>query len=344
MKKLLLIPVAAMLFAACSNETENTDNDGPVPLQISVGNLDVSTEVATRAVNDAWEASDQIGVYALPTGTTTTPIAYGSNKYYTLTDETESTTATGGTVYKNFTGTNPVYLPANGSAIDVYGYYPYDGMTGVDGRVNATNPAAITLNVSDQSSQKVIDFMTTGNSTTGKVQWTDETLNEGQSGYQTPITKAHAECKLLFKHRLCKLVFNLIAGNGMADTDFSGNTVTIGIASMPTTATYNLYTSTISSVGTLGNIGTQNTDGASHKVFEAIIPPHTTAAAREVTITIEKNDPTSSATYTFNIDNNKTFTAGNKYIYNVTVNAKSLTVTAAISPWGDGGTTSATAN
>jgi len=333
MKKLFLIPVAAALFAACSNETENTDNDGPVPLQISVGNLEVSTEVATRAANSAWEASDQIGVYALPTGTTTTPIAYGSNKYYTLTDETGSTDATGGTVYKNFTGTDPVYLPANGSAIDVYGYYPYSE--------SATDPTAVGINVSTQTDATAIaaiDFMTTGKE--------DHTTHGGSE----TIKKNTPSCQLLFAHRLVKLVFNLKAGTGMSSSDItSASPCSVSITGQKTEGTYNIYTDALTYTGsqtTIVSTATQEAKGGFDKAIQLIVlPTHDTnnpKSDRTVTITL------GTATYQFTIfdgvnaaapaDPDGTlqvaaFEAGKEYTFDVTVNAARLSVTAAITNW-----------
>ena len=71
--------------------------------------------------------------------------------------------------------------------------------------------------------------------------------------------------------------------------------------------------------------------------FEAIILPYTTTADHAVTLTLNGKN------YAFNIVSGKTFAAGNKYTYNVTVNAAGLAISAAITPWGNGGSENVTA-
>ena len=333
MKKLFLIPVAAALFTACSNETEPEPavNDGPVALQVYVNNIAVNAQIATRAANSAWEDNDAIGIYA--TTTTTDPWnnivalqCHGENTSYTFNDATYETS---GSTYLSFGPTDaPVYLPANGSAIHVYAYYPYTSP------LSATDAKTVTLNVGTQNSQKAIDFMTTGPVST--------TTHLGS----TLITKENPSCQLLFSHRLVKLQFNLKHGNGMAETDINkagGNTVALSIPEgLYTTASYNIFTDGISNfsannvditpveMASPGVWASGSPDVMADRSFEAIILPQTLNADKSVQLTI--SNPQSSAAYTFNIPAT-TFMAGNKYIYNITVNAMGLTVTAAITPW-----------
>lgn len=330
MKKLFLIPVAAALFTACSNETEPVVNDGPVALQISASNITVNTEVATRAAGDAWVINDEIGVYAVAT-TTTTTITDGANiKYKSAVSESTSN----GTAFKTFTeDPDPIYLPANGAAIDVFAYYPYT--------TPLADPTAVSINVGTQNPQADIDFMTTG-----RVQYTDIT-NETPATlhYQEAITKAAPNCKLKFTHRLVKLQFNLKAGTGMSASDITGNTVALSIpAGLSTTASYNIYTDALSGLGgtstpitpvemaSPGVWASGSPDVMADRSFEAIILPQTLAAAKAVTLTISKTSPESSAEYTFNIPNTE-YAAGNKYIFNITVNATGLAISAAIEDW-----------
>ena len=144
---------------------------------------------------------------------------------------------------------------------------------------------------------------------------------------------------MLFVHRLCKLQLNLVHGSGLTAPDIT-TSPSVSIAELPTTATLNLYEGTVSSQGTPAAIapvqmGTAETGYDAS--FEAIILPYTTAAAHAVTLTLNGKN------YAFNIVSGKNFAAGNKYTYNVTVNAAGLAISAAITPWGNGGSENVTA-
>ena len=326
MKKMMIIAMSAIMMAACSSDNENNgarphgdgngDNGGQtVELQISGGILAEIAKAQTRAANSAWEASDAIGIYAVATGGTTA-ITGGENVSYTASEAAE----TNGTSYTSFSATSgtSIALPNDGSAIDVYGYYPYTA---------SVTPAGQAISVATQTSQKAIDWMTTN--------VTNKTTQDGS----TTITKANPSCQLLFAHSLCKLQLNLVHGSGLTATDIT-TSPSVSIAGLPTTATLNLYTGAVSSQGTPAAIapvqmGTAETNYDAS--FEAIILPYTTAAAHAVTLTLNGKN------YAFNIASGKTFAAGNKYTYNVTVNAAGLAISAAITPWDNGGSENVTA-
>ena len=326
MKKMMIIAMSAIMMAACSSDNENNgarphgdgngDNGGQtVELQISGGILAEIAKAQTRAANSAWEASDAIGIYAVATGGTTA-ITGGENVSYTASEAAE----TNGTSYTSFSATSgtSIALPNDGSAIDVYGYYPYTA---------SVTPAGQAISVATQTSQKDIDWMTTNK--------TDKTTRGGS----TTITKANPSCQLLFVHSLCKLQLNLVHGSGLTATDIT-TSPSVSIAELPTTATLNLYTGAVSSQGAPAAIapvqmGTAETGYDAS--FEAIILPYTTTAAHAVTLTLNGKN------YAFNIASGKAFAAGNKYTYNVTVNAAGLAISAAITPWGNGGSENVTA-
>lgn len=323
---MMIIAMSAIMMAACSSDNENNgarphgdgngDNGGQtVELQISGGILAEIAKAQTRAANSAWEASDAIGIYAVATGGTTA-ITGGENVSYTASEAAE----TNGTSYTSFSATSgtSIALPNDGSAIDVYGYYPYTA---------SVTPAGQAISVATQTSQKAIDWMTTN------------VTNKTTQGGSTTITKANPSCQLLFAHRLCKLQLNLVHGSGLTATDIT-TSPSVSIAGLPTTATLSLYEGTVSSQGTPAAIapvqmGTAETGYDAS--FEAIILPYTTTAAHAVTLTLNGKN------YAFNIASGKTFAAGNKYTYNVTVNAAGLAISAAITPWGNGGSENVTA-
>lgn len=334
MKKLLLIPVAAMLFAACSNENEPEPVDnGPVPLQISVGNLDVKTEVATRAAGDAWTSGNGIGVYAVTTSTTT-PITDGANVRY---NSSVTASTSNGTDFKLFNAaSSPIYLPANGTAIDVFAYYPY--------QTPLADPTAVGINVSTQTDAAAIaaiDFMTTGRE-----------AHTTHGGSET-IKKNTPTCQLLFAHKFVKLVFNLRAGTGMSSSDItSASPCSVSITGQKTGGTYNIYTDALTYTGsqtTIVSTATQDAKVDFDKAIQLIVLPtddtNNPKSDRTVTITL------GTATYTFVISDSDAepdpyvtaFEAGKEYTFDVTINAASLDITAAITNWVSVAAQSATA-
>ncbi len=308
-RQLLYILSTLLLLAACSNDEggTNVDNNGRVPLRIASG-IVITPNSTTRAADDAWTIGDSIGLYAV-TSYTTTPITDGSNVRYNAT----VTAATGGIDYKDFTPASmPVYMPTDGSAIDVYAYYPYAS--------SATDATQVPISVADQTTPSAIDFMTTGKVST--------TTHDGS----TVITKANPTCELLFAHRLVKMQFNLKPGDGMETGDITNATVSVKIGNQPTTATYNIYTDAISIAAGSSDITPIAMATAAtgyEKSFECIVLPNgtnNTAADRTVTITVQYQNETQTYDYTFTIGSGTSLVAGNRYVYNVTVNGYGIVV------------------
>ena len=311
MKKILIALTTALLLTACSSDSDPTvTKDGRrVPLQVRGYIADTPLGI-TRAAGSTWEEEDEIGLYAFPQGDTTTPIDDGSNVCYFFTD---NPIATNGNIYQAFASSTSINLPGTGN-IDVYGYYPYNS--------ELTNPTAVAVNLSTQNPQKSIDLMTTGKVSTS--------THNGS----TPININNPSCELLFEHRLTKLEFNL------KFEDFGEITTTsLTIGSQKTTATYNIYTSTLTYGSGEANqtitaaIG--STKSGFDKTFEAIVLPNDDSnnpvpVQRKVTIVVD------GRSYSFTIissgEKSKTevvtssFVAGKKYIYNVTVYPFTITV------------------
>ena len=119
------------LFSSCSSEDEQTsENQQPVELQIV-------SAINTRAANDAWDAGDKIGVFALK-GTTQDY----SNMSYSTEDGTGSFLPTA--------EDQTIMLPYDGSNYTIAAYYPYTA--------SAAN-GTYSIDVSDQSDQKAIDLL-----------------------------------------------------------------------------------------------------------------------------------------------------------------------------------------
>lgn len=307
-KRYFITILAVGLLTACSNDGDTpTQSDEQVPLRIesSIGLLGTGV---TRASETHWDAADKIGVYVMVHNSTSEVFTdvtntEGVNLPFTYADVDDDahkeTYPESGTTYRPFSG-SVIYLPKTGS-VDVYGYYPYSAA--------ATNANAIPVSVSNQTSQAAIDFMTADRS----------------AGQVNDLTRSKSTAKLLFNHRLVKLVFNLKPGTDMLEGELTNATLTLD--KQPVKATYNLITDGIdmtagTSILTAVNSASAPPDGYK-KTLELIVLPNGTnnlAADRTVTITF------GSTTNTFTIADTTSFAAGKKYTYNVTVNATSITV------------------
>ena len=314
MYKYIILTMAVGLLTACSRDNDElnpTKTDEPVPLSIvaSIG------EPITRAAETAWSAGDNIGVYVTQQNTTT---AYtdmngkeASNLKFTFSDGTNYETY--GNTYRLFTSGTKIYLSEN--SVDVYGYYPYVSTT--------SNPEAIDIDLSDQTSQENIDFMKArkGN------------VNNGTSAIE-----------LLFKHRLTKLVFNLKQGEGLLPNELVDATyLGMKVKDLYYKATYNIFAEDNAAPFAI-NTGSGITDIIPAKAaaaptgyvrtYEAIVLPNYTgtypvtsnpAANRTVEITFYHRAD-DQIVNKFIIPSTTLFRAGYKYTFNITVNATSVTV------------------
>ena len=330
MKKILILLTITVLLAACSSDSDPavTNDGGRVPLQVTGYIADFPIGI-TRAHDSSWDTGDEIGIYAVRTNTKPLTLQSDQHAPFKLKVVSGSTHATdeGGTYnFKAFFSNSPVYLPADGYAIDVYGYYPYNA--------DYTNPYAIPVNVSAQNSQNAIDLMTSDKE--------NHTIHGDASS--PSINKANPSCQLLFHHRLTKLVFNLKPGGDFDPSDIEGAT-SLTIGSQKTTATYDIYSDVLTCTGDANQaisavaLATPNSGYA--KTFEAmVLPNNDTKDEADLTnhpITITDNPDVDRTvtivvdgrSYTFTIAKpgstegkikvNNTFEAGTKYIYNVTV-------------------------
>ena len=334
------IPLCALLLlAACSSggdaPADGTAPEAPVALELSAQMGGVTVETQTRAHDDTWEAGDAIGVFTYPKLSAT---AEATNVQYTT--EAGGDTWVVSEVFIPFApvGT-PIYLSSQ--EVYVYAYHPYKSDTYAN-----TTPTAYPISVADQSSQEAIDWLVTG-----RVEFTEP-------GGSTPISKNNPAVKLRFRHALAKVQVNLLHGEGMKASDLTDVTPTVSIgAGLKTTANLNLFYGTLGS-GSLDGASTpitmkhMDTPGSgvfdeggtktADQSYEAIILPQQPYTGG-VTVTIQMGDVGDGryGRYYFELraptaPEANVFTAGYRYIYNVRVNAKALTVTSTVTPWESG--------
>lgn len=127
--KFLYVGMAALAFAACSNE--EVINDGPVAAQVSAG----IEGVQTRAAGISWDSNDQIGISCNGGKTTYTNVLY-----------TNSDASIG-----SFASTAPIYFQ-DLEEVTFSAYYPYSAEGG-------TISKTITAADQEAEAQKKIDYM-----------------------------------------------------------------------------------------------------------------------------------------------------------------------------------------
>lgn len=306
-KRLFYILTSMTLLVACNKDDESqstTGNDKRVSLEIAA-NIGMQAEETTRAAETHWDEGDQIGVYVQKKdGTIFVDDAStaGENLLYTFNDGTNY--ETNGSTYRLFAPSKKIYISSD--PVDVYGYYPYNASASLD-------PTAIPISVEDQSSQERIDFM---------------------RARKNNVSNGNVSIELLFYHRLVKLVFNLKQGEGLLPDELADATyLGVTISNQPYEATYNVYTDAFTfTQGHSNNIiypvrAASATTGYV-RTFEAIVlpnGPNNLQVDRTVTITFYRKSE-DTIVNTFKIPTATNFVSGNKYTFNVTVNATSIDV------------------
>jgi hypothetical protein len=300
----------AAILAACSDDGDPTlsDNGGRVPLIIQAG-IDMQARAYTRASETSWEYDDKIGVFVTNHNS---KILYtddaeggkGNNLLYSF-DDGENY-ETWGNTYRLFTPvTQKLYLST--TTVDVYGYYPYQSLSAPtpDLEGNVSMPS-ITIDVENQTPQKKIDFM---------------------RSRPLSASNSNAAVKLMFEHKLVKLIFNLKQGEGLLSNELEEPiTLSLTIKNQPTEATYDIKEDAISIVGGSNQDITPFTAPSAPlgyvRTYEAIVLPSSNTS-HKVEIVFYKKEK-DKITNTFTIDTS--LRSGYKYTFNVTVNAVSVTV------------------
>lgn len=162
--------------------------------------------------------------------------------------------------------------------VDFVAYYPYS---------DATSAAAYSVSVADQSDQPAIDLLYSNNATSKST--SVDVINLG------------------FTHKLSKVVFTVTPSN--SSVSVAGLTATL--KSLPTTATYDLSTATLTTDATTADIALKSS--ADGKTIEGILLPQ--SATGDVVIEFALNGKTVEATFPVT-----SLAAGTCYAIPVTLN------------------------
>lgn len=220
------------------------------------------------------------------------------NRKYTTAEKTEngSFTAAEG---------QTLYFPVDGSQRDFIAYYPYRETLAV-GNV-------YTVDVSRQTPQKDIDLM-------GAAKVTGKDKNNPQVAF-------------VFTHKLVKLDITIKAdGVSLTDDKLAGTTVSI--SNQQTAGTYNVVTGGEATVtaGTPAEIAL-HTDGLK---AEGIVLPAATTENIVLTFTVPGLGNQAFHWSVNSADKSKTFEAGSKYLYTITIGKAGVEVSSKVEDWAAG--------
>ena len=251
----------------------------------------------TRAADAAWAASDAIGIYMLKSGTTDIAESAANRRY---------TTAQGDGRFSADAGAS-IYYPIDGSKVDFLAYYPHSASGVADGKY--------ALDLSDQSHLPAIDLMSA--SVSGK-------------------DKSAPGVAFNFHHLLTKLELVNTPGTGITASELEGMTVEITYTGQRTAASYDILFEALNVADALTTV-TLNTS-ADGKKSAAILFPNTETTVnpivpgRQLVFTLK----TGGEKFYWNIPDDKSFNAGEKNIYTITINRSGLEVTSSITDWTSG--------
>lgn len=162
--------VGGVFLSSCEKApVSESDMNKAVSFSSSIAN-----QVSSRAVNNAWENNDAIGVF-MKTGTGLAN-ATASNKQYVTVNTSGSFTAS--------STDNQIFYPADASAVDFIAYYPYQA---------SLSGTTYKVNLADQSQPNKIDLLYADNA--------------------KGLTKSSSNAALNFSHKLAKMEITVSAGS-----------------------------------------------------------------------------------------------------------------------------------
>jgi hypothetical protein len=289
--------IAATVMTSCSNDDEAVNSNERVEVKFS----SAQASVDTRVTNNKWNGGEEIGIYMLTAdySLTSANISEGAgNIKYENTATTDETKA-------SFSQTgNIIYYPANqsGSVVKVkfIAYYPYGTVS------NGSTTFTRAIDVSDQNDQSAIDFL--------------------YAPADDEYDKTSGAVELPFVHKLVKLEFSILNGDGVTEPLANGMTVTV--SNQAATGTLNLVNGAVTA-GTADQTITALT-ATGGATAEAIVFP---AADNTAVKLMFKND--AGEEFTAAVPNAASgWTGGNKYTYTVTLKKNEAEITGTIAAWG----------
>lgn len=340
--KQFITPIACVMLAAltsCSNDkvlSEATPKD----------RIDVSTAfggVKTKAVsnddelqNTSFVANELINVYLKEHGDRN--LANNFEPKYVF--EKSGTTLDNGANMQIHNSPH-AYYPLSGNAVDAYAFYPaiqedenYNILDGMSAKT-----FTVLTNQANAENYRKCDLMFGSN----KYYVDGGIVKEYEDASFTGTSKADNPVKLIFKHKLSKIIVKIQPGGGLIADNLTDATITM-FGPKPDVKI------TTSSTGiTLGDAeGTAPTGGYNLGTYDAngnaaIVIPQTIEADNFITIQLSSEN--GSKKYTYKLSSQTTFETGKSYTYTLKLTSGGLDVTTQIGNWTEGtGVNDGTAN
>ena len=310
------------IATSCSSEDSPVEPgvDPSQPITFITNISDDSDAVSTRANNGTWEADDRVGIFMLDASGKLSKAHHKANKQYKI--ESYETTKW------KLVSVDALYYPVDGSDVHFTAYYPYSASVEATGTAGDQTPGTYAVTLGTQSSTKTFDLL----------------YHKGSTSY----SKANSSVipSMEFKHQLSKVIINVKKSTEMSGADLTG--IVIKINNIPTSATFDLATGTLSNWGAGGTAGSKGevttnvttTTTNYDRTHEAIIVPHTSVnetvySGRTITFAFKDPDKV-DVTLTYKIpDTNttanpnttyKAFSPEKKTIYNFTLTRNEIKV------------------
>ena len=302
MRKNVLVK-ATMLFASvavfisCKDEQTIEIDRSEVKFSSNIN----MTSVRTRASDITWDPNDAIGVYMYEENTQNIVEGKENIRYVTEAGGEKGSFQAANTV---------IYFPDNGNKVRFMAYYPHrEDLLG--------NNDVYAVDVASQSSQQVIDL-----------------LYSFDSSAKFDKTTPGKKVALSFDHQLTKVYVNVMAGEGLVDSDLQD--IIVSFDGLNTKAYFNLTDGTLGNSGVPAEIALRPTFAKNGYVtsFEAIVLPTETIPAASIVFDLNDGDSENnveSDVFIWKFDN--VLNKSTRYTYNVTINRSGIVVEATINDW-----------
>ena len=292
---------ALPLLAACTNDAvDRQAQDGLIPVTLTAETVSATETRASAA------AAQNLNEGTL----TAADVVYVGIRNYATEGDPDYTSysftvaANGSDMAPTPSTATPYYPTDNDGRIDIIAYYPSE--------------AATTFSVDN-------DQTTDAKYRASDLMW----VKKANQGRQTSAVS------LAFQHLMAKLEVNATSGAGVSYI----KSITMTNVRLQSTFAPKAGTATVTETAS-GSISLFTGGEAANTTAQAacVFPGQEIAAGNLLEITVVK-DGGGEATALYALDAAKTFTAGNKYVMNITVNRTALGTTNSISGWSADGTT-----
>jgi len=284
-----------------------------------IGNL----AVESRAANNAWGSTDEVGIYALAASGSVGTALPGLKGDGTMTIATDGNyrykaVPVDGSDNKEakltpYDAVNTVYYPVDNTPMTFIAYYPYIATASL--KTGYKYPVDVTTDQSVAANQAKVDLL--------------YHKNVAVTGY-----RKEPEVALQFKHQLSKIIIKVAKNETMGDVSLEN--LSIKLSGMPTTADFALADGTLSNLSTVADIiSLKISSTATSYVAEAIIVPHDNTANAFQNRRMAFEISAAGLNHSYDMPDSKAFESGIVYTYNMTLTRTGVEFEGStISDWG----------